>query len=67
MHKITEAFFLPEGDPAATPTVQLGQSIDDVKKIMGDPVKVVDLGSKEILVYKDIKVTLVDGKVTDAK
>jgi hypothetical protein len=67
LHKLTDAYFLPEGDPGLTPTVQLGQSEADVRKLMGDPVKMIDLGSKKILVYKDIKVTIIDDKVTDAQ
>jgi hypothetical protein len=67
VHKMSDAIFLPEGDPAATPSVQLGQSMAEVEEAMGEPQKVIDLGSKKILIYKDIKVTLVDGKVTDAE
>jgi hypothetical protein len=50
---------------AAPPTLTLGLSIEDVKSIQGDPQKVVDLGSKKIYVYKDLKITFTDGKVTD--
>jgi hypothetical protein len=52
-----------EGGPA--PTLTLGLSIDQVKAIQGEPEKVVDLGSKKIYVYKDLKITFIDGKVTD--
>lgn len=85
MHQYTDAFFLPETDPASaapttaavrapvttpvtsTVTVQLGQTTEEVKKILGEPQKVMDMGAKQILIYKDVKVTLVDGKVTDAQ
>jgi hypothetical protein len=69
MHKLTDPIFLPESEAAATATVtvQLGQTLEEVKKIMGEPQKVMDLGAKQILIYKDVKVTLVDGKVTDAQ
>jgi hypothetical protein len=39
--------------------------VDDVKAIQGEPEKVVDLGSKKIYVYKDLKITFLDGKVSD--
>ncbi len=52
------------GAPA---TISLGQSIDEVTAIQGKPQKVVDLGSKKIYVYPDIKVTFIDGKVTDVQ
>jgi len=34
---------------------------------MGQPDKIINLGAKTIYVYKDIKVTFVNGKVTDAQ
>ena len=51
--------------PAAPPTLTLGLSIDDVRAIQGEPQKIVDLGPKQIYVYKDLKITFTDGKVTD--
>ncbi len=55
------------GDAGALPppTLSLGLSIDDVKSIQGEPLKIVDLGSKKIYMYKDLKITFTDGKVTD--
>lgn len=67
LHELTDPVFLPEGSPAPLPTVHLGQSMADVCRIMGQPEKEVDLGSKKILVYPDLKVTLVEDKVTDAE
>jgi hypothetical protein len=52
-------------DAAAPPTLTLGLYVDDVKAIQGEPDKIVDLGSKKIYVYKDLKITFVDGKVSD--
>jgi hypothetical protein len=52
-------------DTASPPTLTLGLSVDDVKAIQGEPEKVVDLGSKKIYVYKDLKITFLDGKVSD--
>lgn len=48
-------------------TIQLGQSIDDVTNAMGKPEKIVNLGAKQIYVYKDLKITFVKGKVTDVQ
>jgi hypothetical protein len=45
-------------------TISLGQSIDEVKMVQGEPEKIVDLGSKKIYVYKDLKITFIDGKVS---
>ena len=54
------------GDAGAPPpTLTLGLSIDEVRAIQGEPEKIVDLGSKRILVYKDLKITFIDGKVSD--
>jgi hypothetical protein len=58
-------------EPAAPaqppPTVQLGQTPDEVVAILGQPDKKVDLGTKQIYVYKDLKVTFVKGKVSDVQ
>ena len=52
-------------DAGPTPTLTLGLSIDQVKSIQGEPQKIVDLGSKQIYMYKDLKITFSDGKVID--
>ncbi|HEV2749189.1 MAG TPA: hypothetical protein VGV12_01550 [Gemmatimonadales bacterium] len=60
----------PQQEPAPaqpTPTIQLGQSADQVTAILGQPEKIVDLGTKRIYVYKDLKVTFVNGTVTDVQ
>jgi hypothetical protein len=48
--------------PAQTPTIELGQTVDQVEAALGQPDKKVNLGAKVIYVYKDIKVTFVNGK-----
>jgi hypothetical protein len=54
--------------PASQPaTIQMGQSIDEVRASLGAPEKIVDLGKKQIYVYKDLKVTFLDGKVADVQ
>jgi hypothetical protein len=53
------------GSATTAPTLSLDMSIDDVKAIQGEPQKIVDLGSKKIYVYKDLKITFTDGRVSD--
>jgi hypothetical protein len=53
--------------PPTTATIQLGQTIDQVKAALGQPEKIVDLGKKQIYVYKDLKITFIDGKVSDVQ
>ncbi|HLJ13457.1 MAG TPA: hypothetical protein VKV15_03100 [Bryobacteraceae bacterium] len=48
-------------------TLQAGQSIDDVVSSLGAPQKIVDLGSKQIYLYASVKVTFIDGRLTDAE
>jgi hypothetical protein len=48
-------------------TIQIGQSINDVVSILGRPEKIVNLGAKQIYVYKDLKVTFLNGQVADVK
>lgn len=46
-------------------TLALGQTREEVESILGKPVTVLDLGEKVIYKYDDMKVTFVNGKVTD--
>jgi hypothetical protein len=57
----------PAQPPPPPASVQLGQSPDQVIAALGQPDKIVTLGTKQIYVYKDLKVTFVNGKVTDAQ
>jgi len=57
----------PPAPPAPPATVQLGQTTDEVVAILGQPDKIINLGPKQIFVYKDLKVTFMKGKVTDAQ
>jgi hypothetical protein len=40
---------------------------DQVEAAMGKPEKIVNLGPKKIYVYKDLKVTFLNGKVFDVQ
>ena len=57
----------PAADAAPPATVEIGQTVDDVIGILGQPTKIINLGPKQIYVYKDLKVTFIKGKVTDAQ
>jgi hypothetical protein len=63
----------PPVPPPASPAreqplrIELGQSPEQVRSILGEPSKVVDLGNKKMFVYKDLKITFVDAKVTDVQ
>jgi hypothetical protein len=48
-------------------TVKLGMSTDEVKKSLGNPDKIVDLGAKQVYIYKDMKIVFVDSKVSDVQ
>jgi hypothetical protein len=56
-----------DGAPVQPKSISAGQTPDQVIAILGQPDKVVKLGPKEIYYFKDIKVTFVDGKMTDAQ
>jgi hypothetical protein len=54
--------------PAPAPAnIVLGMALNDVTTALGQPEKMVNLGKKQIYVYKDLKITFVDGKVTDVQ
>jgi hypothetical protein len=59
----------PPPPPADTPpaTIALGQSMDQVTKSFGQPLKLAKVGAKVIFYYKDMKVTFTDGKVSDVE
>ena len=60
----------PATPPPAGPeprTIRLGMTSEEVQAILGAPDKLANLESKVIFVYKDLKVTFTDGKVTDVQ
>jgi outer membrane protein assembly factor BamE (lipoprotein component of BamABCDE complex) len=79
--KVTRTFAVPQPMQAQRPAeqaasaapsqapseVQMGQTPDQVVAIFGQPGRIVTIGSKKIYVYKDIKITFTNDKVTDAQ
>jgi hypothetical protein len=58
----------PVDQPAAPPqTIEIGQTVDQVTAILGQPQKVAKLPGKEIYFYKNLKVTFKSGKVSDVE
>jgi len=59
----------PQQTAVAAPprSISIGQSSRDLVSIYGQPVTIARLGAKEVYVYRDLKVTLVNDKVTDAE
>jgi hypothetical protein len=53
--------------PAQPVSIDIGMTIDQVVAALGQPQKMVNLGAKKIYVYKDLKVTFLDGKVSDVQ
>jgi hypothetical protein len=51
----------------SAPTIQLGQTINQVIAIMGQPSRIADLGQKKTYFYKDMKVIFTDGRVSDVQ
>jgi hypothetical protein len=56
-----------QAPPAEPQTIQLGQTNAEVEAALGKPEKIVNLGPKQIYVYKDLKVTFMKGKVSDVQ
>ena len=54
----------PPSEPAS---IQMGMTVDQVEAAFGPPDKKVTIGAKIIYVYKDLKVTFTNGKVSDAQ
>lgn len=56
-----------QGPPPEPQQIEKGQTPDQVKAALGNPDKIVNLGTKQIYVYKDLKVTFLNGKVSDVQ
>jgi len=54
----------PQGDGG---TIQIGQSIADVVKALGMPKQIQNAGAAQVYVYKDLRVTIQQGKVVDVQ
>src|SRR5664279_3421759 len=58
----------PAAAPSSAPvTVSQGQTVDEVTAALGPPKRVIDLGTKKIYVYQDMKITFKAGKVSDVQ
>src|ERR1700733_9355785 len=53
--------------PAEPASIEKGMTPDQVEAALGKPDKKVNLGSKQLYIYKDMKVTFVNGKVSDVQ
>ena len=54
--------------PAAPPAeIAVGQTVEQVTAAMGNPKQIVKVGTKQIYVYPDLKITFVNGKVSDVQ
>ena len=57
----------PPPTDAAPPTIAIGQTEAQVTTAFGPPVRAAKVGVKKILYYKDMKVTLTNGKVSNVE
>jgi len=64
-----EAVPAPASMPAIAPppTIDLGQTKDMVIATCGQPLRIARLGEKEIFYYKDMKVTFINGAVSNVE
>jgi len=54
-----------QAPPAQPASVDVGMTTDQVVAILGQPEKILTTPTKQIYVYKDVKITFVKGKVAD--
>jgi serine/threonine protein kinase len=57
----------PSGTPAGATVIELGETADQVIAVFGQPQKIITLGAKKMYVFKDLKVTFINGKLSDAE
>ncbi len=48
-------------------SIERGMTTDQVQQALGKPEKIVNLGVKQLYIYKDMKVTFIAGKVADVQ
>ncbi len=65
--KAIDAVLLSEELASAPKSIELGQTFDQVERVLGKPEAVAKLGNKTIYTYKNMKVTFIDGKVADVQ
>jgi hypothetical protein len=46
-------------------SIQMGMTMDQVTAALGQPEKMVNLGPKQLYIYKDMKITFINGRVAD--
>jgi hypothetical protein len=56
-----------QAPPPEPTSIQMGMTVDQVESALGAPDKKVSVGAKLIYIYKDLKVTFTNGKVSDAQ
>jgi hypothetical protein len=68
-HQVAQEHPGDQASVQAQPVVQIdvGQTIEQVKATLGEPEKIVNLGVKQIYIYRDLKITFVSGKVSDVQ
>jgi len=57
----------PQAPPPEPQQIEKGETPDQVKAALGQPDKIINFGSKQIFIYKDLKVTFLNGKVSDVR
>jgi pyruvate/2-oxoglutarate dehydrogenase complex dihydrolipoamide acyltransferase (E2) component len=58
----------PAAAPQAEPqSIEKGMTPDQVEAVLGKPERKVNLGVKQLYVYKDMKVTFLNGQVSDVE
>lgn len=67
LQKVVGEFLATAEQATAAKTIALGQTMAEVKAILGEPTNVVDLGAKKTFVYPNMKVVFVDDKVVDVQ
>jgi hypothetical protein len=61
---ITQPFF---NELVSPKSIELGNTPDEVQSVMGNPNKIINLGTKVIHIYDDMKIIYDDGKVSDVQ
>jgi hypothetical protein len=62
-----DPFLQLQGEADQPKTIEIGQSIADIEGMLGSPERIVKAVNKTIYIYPDLKITFVDGRVSDVE
>jgi len=65
--QVAKIRFGSESTQPAHQKIAIGQTVEEVTAMLGQPKRIVEAGAKNVYFYPDLKITFVDGKVSSVE